>query len=51
MGGACRTHEKDEVFLQSVWSENLKGRDHLEDPSVNARLLLKLMLEKSGGRV
>jgi hypothetical protein len=26
--------------------ENLKGRDHLEEPGINGRLILKLILKK-----
>jgi hypothetical protein len=27
------------------WSENLKGRDHLEDLSVEGRIILKFILK------
>jgi hypothetical protein len=33
------------------WSENLKGGDHSRDVDVNARILLELILGKSGGKV
>jgi hypothetical protein len=29
-----------------VWSENVKGRDHLGDLGVNERIILKLMLNR-----
>jgi hypothetical protein len=31
--------------------ENLKGRDHLEEPSVDGRMILELILGKQGGKV
>jgi hypothetical protein len=31
--------------------ESLKGSDHLEDLGVDGRIMLKLILTKSGGRV
>jgi hypothetical protein len=33
------------------WSENLKGRDHLEDLGVDDTTILKWILEKSGGKM
>jgi hypothetical protein len=34
------------------WSENLKGRDHCENISVDGRIIiLKWMLRKQGGKV
>jgi len=32
------------------WSENLKGRDHLEDLGVDGKIL-EWILEKKGGKV
>jgi hypothetical protein len=32
-------------------SENLKGRDHLENIDVDGRVILKWILKKYGGRV
>lgn len=34
-----------------LWSENLKGRDHLEDLDVDVRIILKRVLKKQGWRV
>jgi hypothetical protein len=30
------------------WTENLKGRDHLEDQGADGRIILKLALKKYG---
>jgi hypothetical protein len=34
MGVACSAHGRDEK-----WAENLKGRDHSEDPDVDGEIL------------
>jgi hypothetical protein len=33
------------------WWENLKERDHLEDIHIDGRIILKLILQKSNGRI
>jgi len=35
----------------SIWSENLKGRDHSEDLCVDGRIILEWILEKYVGKV
>jgi hypothetical protein len=42
---ACRTHRIHEKWPQ-FWSENLKGRDNLEDLVVDGRTTLKWNLKK-----
>jgi len=39
MGGACLTRGIDQNCAK-FWSENLKGRDHSEDPGVVGRIML-----------
>jgi hypothetical protein len=39
MGGACSKHGSDEKYIQ-----NLKGRDHVEAPEVDRKIILKYML-------
>jgi len=48
MDGACRTH--GEMYTK-CWSEKPKGRDHLGDPGVVERIILKWILEKQSVRV
>jgi hypothetical protein len=31
---------------KTFWSEILKGRDHLEDPGVDGRIILEFVLEE-----
>jgi hypothetical protein len=39
MGGECSTHGRNDNEYE-VWSENLKGRDSLEDVSVVEKIIL-----------
>jgi len=34
-----------------IWLENLKGRDHLEDPGLDKKIILKWILGKQGENV
>jgi hypothetical protein len=43
--GHVARREKLEIRTQ-FWSENLKGRDHLEDVGVDGRIILKWILRK-----
>jgi len=38
--GSC-THGGDEKCAQKLWSEGVKGRDHMEDLSVVERIILE----------
>jgi hypothetical protein len=35
----------------TFWSENLKGRDHSEDLSIDGKIILEWIFEKQGGKV
>jgi len=40
MGGACTTYGGEERRIQGFGGGNLRKRDHLEDPSVDGRIIL-----------
>jgi hypothetical protein len=40
MGGACSTYWEGKIY-RGFWWENLKERDHFEDPVVNERIILR----------
>jgi len=41
MGGACSTYGGEERFIQGFGGETLRERDHLEDPGVDGRIILR----------
>jgi hypothetical protein len=45
MGGACSTWGRDEVFA-GFWWGNLRERDHLEDPGMNGRIILRCIFRQ-----
>ena len=45
-GGACSTYGGEERRTQVFDGGNLKGRDHLEDPSVYGRIILRWIFKK-----
>jgi hypothetical protein len=51
MGGTCSTHGRNQETQIKYWSENLKGKDHLEDLGIDERKLLKWILKKECGRI
>jgi hypothetical protein len=48
MGGECRTYEQGEVHTGFRW-KNLRERDHLEDPSLSGRIILKWIFKEWDG--
>ena len=42
---ASGTYWTDEKRILFCW-ENMRERDHLEDPDINGRIILKLMFKK-----
>jgi len=49
MGRSCSTHGVGQEVYTKFLSENLKGRDHSEDPGVGGRIILEWILGKQGG--
>jgi len=47
MSGECSTYEKGEMHT-GFWWKNLRERDHLENPSVNGRIILKWIFKELG---
>jgi len=41
MGGACSRYVREKRLLRVFWSGNLRERDHLGDPGVNVRIILR----------
>jgi hypothetical protein len=46
MDGSYSTHGDLKIYLSKFWSENLRGKEHLEELSVDVSLIFKLTLEK-----
>jgi len=46
IGGACSTYGEGERRVQGFWCGNLRGRDHLGDPGVDKRIILRWIFRK-----
>jgi hypothetical protein len=45
MGEVCSTNEGDEVYTRFWWGK-VRERDHLEDPGVDGRIILRWIFRK-----
>jgi hypothetical protein len=45
-GGACSAYRGEERHIQGFWWGNLKERDHLNDPGLDGRIILKWIFRK-----
>ena len=41
MGGACNTHGEEKRCIQDFGGGNLSERDHLEDPDLDGKIILR----------
>jgi hypothetical protein len=46
MGGACSVYGGEEWLVQAFGGENLREREHLGDPGVNGRIILRSIFRK-----
>jgi hypothetical protein len=46
MGGACSAYGGGRKAYTGFWWRNLRERDHLGDPDLNGRIILKWMFRK-----
>jgi len=46
MGGACSAYREEERRIQGFGGENLRERNHLEDPGIDGRIILRRIFRK-----
>jgi len=50
MSGACSTYGGRVEVYTRIWWGNLREREHLEDPGVDGRIILRWIFRKLDGR-
>ena len=48
MGGACSAYGEEERYIRGFWWENLREREHLEEPGIDGRINIKMDLQEMG---
>ena len=51
MDGACSAYGREEMCIQDFDEGNLRERDHLDDPGVEGRIVLRCIFRKWDVRV
>jgi hypothetical protein len=46
MGGACSTYVGRGVVHTGFWWGNVRGRDHLDEPGIDGRIILRWIFRK-----
>jgi hypothetical protein len=46
MGRACSAYGRQERHIQGIWWGNLREKDHLGDPGVDGRIILRWIFRK-----
>jgi hypothetical protein len=47
MGRACSIYGREKRYIQCLGGGGPEGRNHLKDPGVDGRIILKLIFEKA----